>query len=275
MPPASDQPTSAPSRRTVVTAMGLLPLASLAPTLLAETKARAAAGKGFAFFTAHEAAVIKAAAARLVPGPDDDPTEMALNSPGATEADVVRYIDTMLSMFDHHRPKTFAGGPWSDRNGGHVDHMADFVPPVPRQLNAWHHRISDFRAQYRKAVKTLDGAAAGKDFSAADAAEQDKILLKHSAPRDLIFGHTIEGMYCVPEYGGNRDLAGWQSISWPGDSQRRGYTAHEVSHSDGADPVNMSPIVTLVLTLLPKASSSSFIRRRAPQHLLVELEDAE
>jgi Gluconate 2-dehydrogenase subunit 3 len=270
----SGEPTGDLSRRTVVAAMGLAPLASLAPSLIFESQARAAAGESFAFFTAHQAAVVKAAAARLVPGPDDDPTEKAKNSPGATEADVVRYIDTMLSMFKEHPPKIFAGGPWSDRHGGHVNHMKHFVPPVPRQLDAWKRRIHDLQKQYREAVKTLDAAAKGKSFVKATNAEKDKILIKHVNARNLIFGHTIEGMYAVPEYGGNKNTVGWKSISWPGDSQRLGYTPHQVQHSDGKDPVEMTDLVQLVLTLLPQASTA-FFRVRGPNPTMLKPEDAQ
>jgi gluconate 2-dehydrogenase gamma chain len=249
-----------PRRRTVVTAMGLVPLASLAPSLVGESRARAAAGHGYHFFTAHQAAVVKAAAARLVPGPNDDPTEKALNSPGATEADVIRYIDTMLSVFDHHRPKIFAGGPWSKRHGGHVDHMKHFVKPAPRQVVAWKKRVHQLRHQYRAAVKRLDAAASTHNFATASHSEQDQILTSHNGVRELIFGHTIEGMYSVPEYGGNRNTVGWKSISWPGDSQPRGYTAHEVERNDGEDPLVVDGVVQAFLDQLPKAAHRMLAR---------------
>ena len=46
------------------------------------------------FFTEHEAAVVEAATARIAPGPKDDPAEAG--HPGAREAGVTGYIDTML-----------------------------------------------------------------------------------------------------------------------------------------------------------------------------------
>ncbi|HWB67114.1 MAG TPA: gluconate 2-dehydrogenase subunit 3 family protein [Mycobacteriales bacterium] len=243
-----------PTRRTVVAAIGLAPVASLAPSILAESKARAAHGAGYRFFDAHQAAVVKAAAARLVPGPHDDPVEALLGSPGATEADVVRYIDTMLSAFDFARPRIFAGGPWSNRHGGKHDYMKRFVKLAPRQRDAWHRRIKLLRRQYAAAVKSLDAAVSTKNFATASALEQDNALTKLDDVRDLIFGHTIEGMYSVPEYGGNRNLVGWHSISWPGDTQPRGYTPDEVERNDGADVVLVSGIVARVLDLLPDAA---------------------
>jgi hypothetical protein len=242
----------------------MLPIASLAPQLLSESRARAAAGGGYRYFSKHQAAVVKAAAARLVPGPDDDPTEAALNSPGATEADVVRYIDTMLSAFDFHRPKVFAGGPWSNRHSHGADHMKHFVHLAPRQRVAWKQRIKDLRKQYVKAVKALDAAASTHDFSTAPASEQDQILTKHDAARDLIFSHTIEGMYSVPEYGGNKGTVGWKSVSWPGDVQPRGYTHSEVENSDGPDVVEVSGVVAAFLGLLPQAAAQ--MRARGFRH---------
>ena len=40
--------------------------------------------------------------------------------------------------------------------------------------------------------------------------------------------HVVEGAYAAPEYLGNRDLAGWAAIGFPGDVQPRGYTDAEV-----------------------------------------------
>jgi hypothetical protein len=255
-----DQPGGL-SRRTVVAGMAMAPLASLAPALVGESRALAAAGSGYHFFTEHQAAVIKAAAARLIPGPEDDPTEKLLNSPGATEADAVRYIDTMLSMFDHDPPRIFAGGPWSNRHGGSVDHMAHFVPPAPRQLHAWKVRIEHLRKQYAAAIKALDAASSTKNFATAPKAEQDKLLGSMGTERDLIFTNTIEGTYSVPEYGGNHGTAGWKSASWPGDSQRRGYTAEQVEKSDGPDVVALQSVLGALLGNLDVAARARKARR--------------
>jgi hypothetical protein len=196
-----------------------------------------------------------------VPGPDDDPIERLLNSPGASEAGVVHYIDTMLAAFDFKVPKIFAGGPYSDRHGGHHDDMARFVPLTPRHKAAWKKRLPKLRKDFRKAVKQLD-AATGGNFAAASASDQDQALIDLGEVRNLIFGHTIEGMYAVPEYGGNRDGAGWKSIHWPGDSQPRGYTAQETERYDGPDVVVVTDLLGLVLGELPTAASRMRLRGR-------------
>lgn len=38
--------------------------------------------------------------------------------------------------------------------------------------------------------------------------------------------HTIEGMFCDPLYGGNRDLVGWKLVGYPG--AQRGYTPRDL-----------------------------------------------
>jgi gluconate 2-dehydrogenase gamma chain len=37
----------------------------------------------------------------------------------------------------------------------------------------------------------------------------------------LVRRHVLEGVFCEPQYGGNRDLVGWRLVGFPG--QRYGY----------------------------------------------------
>ena len=245
------------SRRSILKATSLLPLATLAPALIEAAQADAKSGAAFRFFTAHEAAVVEAATARLLPGPSDDPLEALAQSPGAREANIVRYIDNLLSAFDHNPPRIFAGGPWSDRHlrkgDEHEDYMAQFVPLVERQVVAWRKRVSQLRNDYRAGVKRLDKAAGG-DFTKATSSQQDSVLTSEASVRDFMMTHTLEGMYSVPEYGGNSGRVGWLTIGWRGDSQPSGYTPHEVETSDGFDPLDPTGIVSLILAMTPVAA---------------------
>lgn len=191
----------------------------------------AAATRNHRFFTAHQAAVIDAATRRIAPGPTDHPLE--LGHPGAHEADVVRYIDTMLSMFSYRVPKLFAGGPWSNRHSHGKDHMKTFVPPDRAQAQAWRRRIRKLRHTYRSNIALLDRKAGG-NFAAASPSKQDQILASAamSSFTSVLFQHTIEGLYSNPEYGGNRHLSGWKEIGFPGDVMPRGYTAQEMAAAD-------------------------------------------
>jgi hypothetical protein len=209
----------------------------------------------FRFFTGHEAAVVTDATARIAPGPGDDLAEAG--HPGAREAGVTDYIDLMLGALGAldtagaPTPVIFAGGPWSNRHTSGPDMMARFVALDPVRKIAWRKRLEGWQQQYRAGIALLDKQAGG-DFTKASHARQDAILAS-SALSDflaLLFEHTIEGMYSVPEYGGNHGLAGWKDISYPGDSQPRGYTAQEVTGSDGADPLADTGVVADVLKFL-------------------------
>jgi hypothetical protein len=205
----------------------------------------------------HERAVLEAATARLVPGPDDDPGEAG--RPGAREAHAADYIVTLLGALREDPPWVFAGGPFSDRGGGTGDDMARFLPLNDAVREHWRARLDALRAAYRAGLRQLD-ALAGGDFAAASPADQDAALAQNPrVPRlptgsrgftDLLFRHTIEGCYSAPEYGGNAGGAMWQSIGFPGDVQPRGYDADQVTKSDGPDPVTATGIVADLLQLV-------------------------
>ncbi|MCU1586790.1 MAG: hypothetical protein JWN31_283 [Frankiales bacterium] len=243
-----------PSRRTVLLAGALVPLATWIPGIAQESRALAAAGAGYRFLTEHQAATVVEATARLVPGPFDDPLEAG--HPGAREADVVRYVDTLLSAFDEHPPRIFAGGPWSDRHSTGPDHAAHFVPLEERQLHAWRIRVAQLRRDVTAALTALDAAARADgfaDFASAPTPVQDYVLTAETAARNVLFSLTVEGLYSLPEYGGNFAQKGWQEITWLGDVQPRGYSAGEVEDDDGFDPIGAEdlPVVLEALKNLP------------------------
>ncbi len=250
--PARKYGLSAPvSRRTVLGGLSLLPLVAVngvPPAASADpadaADAADAADTGYLYLSPHQAAVLDAATRRLIPGPGDAPGE---TSPGAHEANVVRYIDIMLAAFSFSPPKVHAGGPWSNRAGGSQDFMADFVPLDRAQNYAWQQRITNLRSQYTTGIALLDQLAGG-DFSTASTTKQNSILTTGQAVSftQLLFGHAIEGMYSVPEYGGNANLVGWNDIKWPGDSQPRGYTDAEVEAPEG-DVCGTSGIIGLLV----------------------------
>jgi gluconate 2-dehydrogenase gamma chain len=213
------------------------------------------------FFSSHQAAVVADATARIAPGPGDDPDEAG--HPGAREAGVAGYIDALLGTLaaleladageegNTGVPVIFAGGPWSDRHVPGPDFMASFIAPDPVSRVAWRERLTDWQRQYSDGIALLDELAGG-DFTTAAPAAQDKILARPEVRMflSLLFQHTIEGMYSSPEYGGNRRLAGWKDIGFPGDAQPRGYTSAEVERCDGHDPVGDASVVTDVLRYL-------------------------
>jgi hypothetical protein len=84
--------------------------------------------------------------------------------------------------------------------------------------------VVGWQQRYREGLSEL-----GADFSTAALDEQDRRL--HAVPdfTALLYEHACEGMYAAPEYGGNRELVGWQYIGFAGDVQPRGYSDAEVS----------------------------------------------
>ena len=241
------------SRRDFLRGLTLLPLARLVPLPAWEA---AAAAEVFEFFTAHEADVVREATARIIPGPDDDPLEAG--HPGAREANVVRFVDVLLSALDHQPPRIHAGGPY----GAAIN---AFVALSPVQRRAWEQRLGALKTAYRAGVPLLDSLAGG-DFVAASVLEKDQALASPDAASflEILYTHAIEGTYSHPVYGGNADRTGWTEIKFPGDSQPRGYTAAEVGDSDGPDPIDPTGIVGTVLAAF---ETSAPARAAAVRHI--------
>lgn len=157
----------------------------------------------------------------------------------------------------------FAGGPFSGRNpfgdpatgtpsarfprDAFLDHLE--LPRVKRL--AWTVRLNgagavpevadnplaasladvDLRRKYREGLPLFDQVAQemnSADFVALTAGQQDEVLAevqkRDRAFVNLLMGHSIEGLLCAPEYGGNRNGAGWALVQFDGDSQPLGYT---------------------------------------------------
>ncbi|MGD0247277.1 MAG: gluconate 2-dehydrogenase subunit 3 family protein [Streptosporangiaceae bacterium] len=249
MPARPESAGHGPRRRAVIAAAPIVVGTALAATACTSTTKQKAEPAKHRFFTPHQAAVVEAATARIAPGPQDDPAEKG--HPGAREADVTGYIDTLLAALQDDPEMIFAGGPWSNRHTSGPDLMARFAALDPVAKIAWKKRLTTWQAQYARGIEALDKLAGG-DFTKATKQKQDKILATQSVSTftSLLFEHTIEGLYGAPEYGGNRGQSGWQEIGFPGDIQPRGYTADEVERSDGHDPVEQSPIIADVVKLL-------------------------
>lgn len=95
-----------------------------------------------------------------------------------------------------------------------------------------------YRAQlprYRRALAELDRHCAtrfGKSFAALAPEQQEEVLEALEAGKiaeveggpqffETMRRHVMEGVFCEPHYGGNRDLVGWKLVGFPG--QRYGY----------------------------------------------------
>ncbi len=180
-------------------------------------------------FSDEQFRVVEAVCARLIPTDED---------PGANEAGVANYIDTLLGAFAFDPPRIWAGGAFSGRFGG-TPGFATFHRLTALDELAWRTRIEGslgieerewngpvvgLQERYEAGLKEL-----GADFADVDPDEQDRRLRAHEDFTRLVYEHACEGMYGAPEYGGNRNGVGWSYIGFPGDVQPRGYTDDEVS----------------------------------------------
>lgn len=182
-----------------------------------------------AFLTPLQYSILEAVCARLIPADD---------APDGTAMGAVDYIDTLLGAFTFSPPRIWAGGPFSGRFGGDSS-FADFEELSPAEELAWRTRIegslgkpererlgpvTGLQELYKHGLDEL-----GEEFLALDPAAQDDRLNQAGDFTRLVYQHACEGSYGAPEYGGNRDLAGWRYLDYAGDVQPRGYTDAEVS----------------------------------------------
>jgi hypothetical protein len=172
------------------------------------------------FLTEHEYDVVRQLADRLLPPQG----EFA----GAGATGTADYVDLLLGAFNVDPPRIWAGGPYSGRYGGERG-FERFLPLSRVEALAWRTRIEGscgrperewngpvrgWQEIYREGI-----AALGDDL---DVDTQPEL-------KQLLFEHACEATYGAPEYGGNRDLAGWRAIAYEGDVQPRGWSDAEVT----------------------------------------------
>jgi gluconate 2-dehydrogenase gamma chain len=193
-------------------ASALVPAASPALTPPAPTGAASSAGVagnspgGYLFFSAPEAAFIEAAVVRLIP-PDDV-------GPSALQAGVPTYIDLQLHGAWGAGERLYRSGPW--QAGSPTQGYQ--LPLTPAEL---------FRTAIRAIGEDLQKNG-GKPFDQLPGEQQDAYLtaLQNGQKElgaipskvffDSLLSMTIEGYFCDPVYGGNKDMAAWAMIGFPG-----------------------------------------------------------
>jgi gluconate 2-dehydrogenase gamma chain len=151
------------------------------------------------FFTAAEAKIVTAASERILP--------RDANGPGATDANVVIYIDRQLAGPYGRDKYRYTKGPFGESGPEHGYQGA----ANPRQV-------------YRDGLKTLAGFAeltVDEQIARLTAIEKTPFFA-------LLRAHTIEGMFCDPMHGGNANLVGWKLVGFPGPrmSYRNDVDAH-------------------------------------------------
>jgi hypothetical protein len=189
---------------------------------------------------------------RVVPGVPEDTV------PGAVAAGCHEAIDALLGAFSVDPPRIYAGGPFSDRGGAGANDFERFLRLDRYETKAWRLRIEGSRGRralerngpvkgyqrtYREGLRALESSTPG-GFSALPGPARDLALQQSDDPRvrdmlDLAVPHTLEFLYGAPEYGGNRDLVGWRTTDFEGDTQPRGYTRREVVAPESSGPADL------------------------------------
>lgn len=204
------------------------------------------------FLTEAEHATLAAYVDRLIPADTD---------PGALAAGCADAIDYLLGAFLVEPPFIYAGGPFSDRAGSATNHFAQFLPLDAYEATAWRLAIEGSRgipalefngpvkglqSLYREGLAQLDARAqamGSENFAALTAPQRDLIVNDPSDALiaellDVAFPATLSAFYGAPEYGGNRDGAGWGFTAYEGDVQPRGYTDAQVVEPDNPSPLD-------------------------------------
>jgi gluconate 2-dehydrogenase gamma chain len=159
------------------------------------------------FFTADEAATIEAVVDRLIP-PDD-------RNPGGKDAGCAVFIDRQLA------------GPYGRAEGLYM--RPPFMPGAATQgYQSAEAPAARYRAGLKALADTISIGFAGKSFRELAPVDQDKVLsgletgsiaLKDVNSAEffaLLLQNTQEGFFADPIYGGNRDMAGWKLVGFPG-----------------------------------------------------------
>ena len=176
---------------------------------------------GERFLTAGERAFVTAAADRIIP-PDE-------TGPSASQAGVQNFIDFQLAGAYGAGAHLYLSGPWP--------------AGVPSQ--GIQQRLAP-AAFYRAAIAEIEAwigsRYAGASFAALTADQQDEALRQleagqaslHSVDGSAFFTVLLknvrEGYFSDPAYGGNRGMAAWRMIGFPG--ARYDYSAWVSRHGE-------------------------------------------
>jgi gluconate 2-dehydrogenase gamma chain len=102
---------------------------------------------------------------------------------------------------------------------------------------------------YRAGLRAVDQHAKGRfgaRFRKLNAAQQDAVLKdfeSSTVPRfkraadffEAVRCHVLEGVFCEPQYGGNKDMTGWRLVGFPG--QQFGYADPYINKRVDLEPV--------------------------------------
>ena len=166
-----------------------------------------ASGTDYRYFTAAEQAFIEPAIDRLIPADE--------TGPSATAANVHVFLDRQLAGLFGRGDHFYLGGPW----------------PSGTPEQGYQSRLSPAQL-YRTAIPAIEayvgGKQAGKTFKSLSPGDQDTVLKALESGDAKLEGadgkafftmflqNVLEGYFSDPIYGGNKDMAAWKMVGFPG-----------------------------------------------------------
>lgn len=184
--------------------------------------------------TQDQAALVGAMADRIWPRDGKD-------SPSATDLGVVTYLDGQLAGGWGSGERFYRQGPFHEPETSGHGYQLSLTP----------------RDVYRDVLPKIDAYVKGKydnkAFADLEPSDQDAVLTDLQAGKvdlglasgpngftsasffTMFLQNVTEGLFGDPVYGGNRDLAGWKHIDYPGDPMAYGDSYYAIFGHRGDD----------------------------------------
>ena len=160
----------------------------------------------YTFLTSDDAAFIEPAVARLIPSDE--------TGPGALEAGVPTFIDRQLAGPWGAGEQLYRNGPWHTAKP-ELGYQLQFTP-----AELFRNALRAVSDDLRKSNRSRFGTLAPEEQDAYLRALEKESRDLNGVPSNVFFQSllevTIEGYFCDPAYGGNKDMVSWKLIGFPG-----------------------------------------------------------
>ena len=197
------------SRRSFVTTVGaasVVPAATLlsAPAKAAAMPAAEPAKPTYLFFNAEEALFIEAACERLIPADEA--------GPGAIGTGVPNYLDKQLAGAWGAGERLYRSGPWAEGTAS----QGYQLPFTPAELFHTSLRAIHRDLEARGPFNGMSGEDQDAYLRSLESGEHNLDGVPSAVFFDTLLKLSIEGFFCDPVHGGNRGMAAWRMIGFPG-----------------------------------------------------------
>ena len=180
------------------------------------------------YFGAEEARTLDAIVERLIPSDE--------LGPGAHDAAVVTYVDRALAGFSRDLQLVYRLGlreldrQCRDRHGASFADLGE--DEQDETIRRWlGPEVPDSHTDTREEL-----LSSGELPGSGEAEDSSRLTRLFAVIRE----HAVEGFFCDPGYGGNRDAVGWRLVNFPG--AQWGYTAAQMQPGYDASAI---PVRTL------------------------------